>query len=147
MKQLLTLSILFFGLSLCAQNTRLIFSDSPTNYSKFDGEKISFLENKAKKYSDNEDIRIYEKFHENGQLAEVGLIINNKPDGVWKKYDDNGKLIAKTKYKDGKKRGKWIIWNYDGSVLAKGRYNTDGEKTGNWIYWSSVDHKYLEKSF
>jgi antitoxin component YwqK of YwqJK toxin-antitoxin module len=147
MKHLLTLTILFFGLSLSAQNTRLVFSDSPRNDSDFNGEKISFCQNKAKKYSENEEVRIYQKFHANGQVAELGLIVNNRPEGVWKKYDDNGKLIAKTKYKDGMKRGKWVIWNYDGSVLAKGRYNSEGEKTGNWIYWSSMDHKYLEKSF
>lgn len=48
-----------------------------------------------------EDVRPFEKYHSNGQLAEEGLIVNNRPDGIWK---------------------------YDGSILAKCQYNKDGEK-------------------
>jgi antitoxin component YwqK of YwqJK toxin-antitoxin module len=147
MKHLFSISLFLFSLSLSAQNTQLLFSDSPRNNESFNGEKISYAKHNADKYSDNEDVRVYEKYHSNGELAEVGLIVNNKPEGIWKKFDQNGKLIAKTKFKEGKKRGKWVIWNYDGSILAKGRYNSEGEKTGNWIYYSSIDQKYLEKSF
>lgn len=147
MKQILILSAFLFSISASAQNTRVVFNNSPANTSNFDGEHIAYYDSQAEKENTKEDARIYEKFHANGVLAEVGLIVNNKSEGVWKKYNENGKLIAKTKYKEGVKRGKWIIRNNDGSILAKGRYNADGNKTGNWIYWSSVDMEYLEKSF
>jgi hypothetical protein len=146
MKHLLYILLIFISFSVAAQNTRLVFSDAPSN-SDFDGDQISFYDPQANKDAEQDDVRPYEKYYANGELAESGLIVNNKPEGVWKKFDQEGKLIGKTKYKDGKKTGKWVIWNYDGSVLAKGRYNSDGEKTGNWIYYSSVEHKYLQKSF
>ena len=108
--------------------------------------KIHFEEPSTSK-NKVEELKVYEIYHSNGQLAEKGLIINNKADGVWKKYDEEGKLLAKTIYQNGSKRGKWIIWDKDGKVIAKGRYNKEGTKSGNWIYWSSLDDQYLERDF
>lgn len=147
MKHLLFLAFIFLASTISAQNTRIVFSDAPINTSDFDGDQIKNYDSQGVKKEKEEDVRVFEKFHSNGQLSEIGLIVNNKPEGVWKKFDSEGKLIGKTKYKEGSKRGKWVIWNYDGTILAKGRYNKNGQKTGNWIYWSSADQKYLEKSF
>ena len=147
MKQILFISILLFSISAFSQNTKVVFNNSPVNTSNFDGEHIAYYDAQADKETTKENVRVYEKFHANGEVAEKGYIVNNKPDGVWKRFDTEGRLVGKTKYKDGLKRGKWIVWNNDGSIIAKGRYNADGNKTGNWIYWSSVDMEYLEKSF
>lgn len=147
MKQVFVLITLLFSISVSAQNTKAVFHNSPINTSNFDGEHIAYYDSQAEKESTKDAIRTFKKYHANGEIAEIGLIVNNKPEGIWKKYDENGRLLAKTKYKEGVKRGKWVIRNKDGSILAKGRYNTNGEKTGNWIYWSSNDQEYLEKSF
>jgi hypothetical protein len=147
MKHLLFSALIFISSTIAAQNTRIVFTDVPVSRSNFDGDQITNYATQGTKKGQDEAVRHFEKYHSNGQLAEEGLIVNNRPDGTWKKFDNKGKLIAKTKYRDGQKMGKWIIWNFDGSVLAKGRYNKDGNKTGNWIYWSSIDQKYIEKSF
>ena len=147
MKQFLLIAILLISISASSQNTKIVFNNTPVNTSNFDGEHIACYDAQAEKERTKDEVREYEKFHSNGEIAEKGLIVNNKPDGTWKKFDSEGNLVGKTKYKDGIKRGKWVIWNYDGSIIAKGRYNSDGKKTGNWIYWSSSDNEYLEKSF
>ena len=147
MKYLVVAFLAVISLNIQAQNTLLVFDNSPRNTSNFDGDKMAFYDQRDNSKVQDEIIEPVVKYHSNGHLAEKGLIVNKKPEGLWKKYDENGRLLAKIKYKDGRKTGKWIIWNNDGKVIAKGRYNNDGDKTGNWIYWSSVDHKYLEKSF
>ena len=147
MKQLLFILLSIFSFNLSAQNTCLIFDQSSKQVRNFDGDKMAFFQKEDPAKDKKEVIEIFEKYYENGQLAEKGLIVNNKPEGLWKKYDEKGKLIAKIKYKEGKKSGKWILWNHNGEIIAKGRYNNEGDKTGNWIYYSSVDKKYLNKSF
>jgi len=147
MKQLLFILLSIFTFNLSAQNTCLIFDQSSKQVQNFDGDKMAFYK-KGDPAKDQEDIiEIFETYYDNGQLAEKGLIVNNKPEGLWKKFDENGKCIAKIKYKEGKKTGKWIIWNYNGEIIAKGRYDNDGYKTGNWIYYSSIEQKYINKSF
>jgi antitoxin component YwqK of YwqJK toxin-antitoxin module len=147
MKYLVVALLALISLKIDAQNTLLVFDNSPRELSNFDGDQMAFYDLRDGNKYEGEIIEPIEKYHANGQLAEKGLIVNNKPEGLWKKYDENGRLIAKINYKDGKKTGKWIIWNNDGQIIAKGRYNKEGDKTGSWIYWSSVDQKYLEQSF
>lgn len=142
------LFFLFLALSYStvnSQNTRLNFSNTPMSQSDFDGEQIDCSDPVHRM---NEDIiEPYIVYHANGLIAEEGLIVNNKPDGVWKKYDENGKLIGRIKYKNGSKSGKWVVRDNQGNLLAKGRYDNEGLKTGNWIYWSSVDQEYRKGSF
>jgi antitoxin component YwqK of YwqJK toxin-antitoxin module len=146
MKYIGLVLFVFASLNLNAQNTRLVFNDNPVASTSFDGDYMAFYNpDDAKK---NEDIILpFQKYHSNGQLAEVGLIVNNKPEGLWKKYNEEGKLIAKIRYCDGVKTGKWIIWSKEGKVLSKGRYDKFGSKKGNWVVWSNTDEKYLENSY
>lgn len=146
MKAIIIITLTFFSLAINAQNTQLLFSDNPAA-NNFDGEQMACYDTRASGKEVRENTYLYEVYHENGQLAEIGIIENNQPNGSWEKYNNKGQLIAKTKYKDGVKIGKWIIWNTDGTVLAKGRYNIKGEKKGNWIYWSALDQQYLKKAF
>ena len=147
MKQFLILILSIMSVGLSAQNTCLIFDKSSKQAENFDGDKVVYYKKNDPTQKQKEIIEIFEKFHSNGQMAEKGLIVNNKPEGLWKKYDENGNLIAKIKYNEGVKTGKWIIWNDDGQIVAKGRYNNEGDKTGKWVYYSSLDEKYLNKSF
>lgn len=147
MKTVILLLISLISFSVNAQNTRLVFNDSPVKSSDFDGDHMAFYDSRTSEAEQHDIITPFEKFHANGQLAEKGLIVNNKPEGLWKKYDEDGKLISKIRYNDGVKSGKWIVWSKDGKVLSKGHYNNEGAKTGNWIVWSSIDDKYLERSY
>lgn len=147
MKSVIIVLFAIISFAANAQNTRLVFTDSPVNTSEFDGDQLAFYDSRSSDAEQNEVITPYEKFHANGQLAEKGLIVNNKPEGLWKKYNEDGKIIAKIRYSKGVKTGKWIIWSKDGKVLSKGHYNNEGSKIGNWIVWSSTDDKYLERSY
>lgn len=130
-----------------AQNTRINFSENSVNSSDFDGDQINCIDKKNSAYSSNDILEPYIIYHDNGQVAEEGLIVNNKPEGIWKKYDRNGKIIGRIKYKDGEKSGKWVVRDHNGKLLAKGRYDHYGMKTGNWIYWSSIEEKYIKGSY
>lgn len=143
---LLLLSILIYT-NVQSQNTKLIFNDSPIDKSDFDGEQIKCNDDRRSNVKSSEEIIPFVLFHDNGQVAEEGLIVNNRPEGVWKKYDKHGNLIGRIKYKEGSKSGKWIVRDQNGKLLAKGRYDNNGNKTGNWTYWSNTDQKYLKGSF
>lgn len=147
MKIAILLLISFASFNVNAQNTRLVFNDSPVNSSDFDGDHMAFYDARTSTSENSDVLSPYEKFHANGQLAEKGLIVNNKLEGLWRKYNEDGKLIAKIRYNEGVKTGKWIVWSKDGKVLSKGHYNKEGAKTGNWIVWSSIDDEYLKRSY
>ncbi len=49
-------------------------------------------------------------FHENGEIAQTGYLINGKLHGQWFMYNTDGKKIASGKYIEGKKSGKWFFW-------------------------------------
>ena len=131
--------------SLNAQNSRLYFTDAPIAESNFDGEELVI--NDGVKPERNEDVRLLVTYHPNGEVAEIGQVVDNKPDGVWRRYDKNGKIVSQVRYKDGIKRGKWIVRDQDGKLLAKGRYDVNGSKKGVWTYWSSTDNKHYKGSF
>ncbi|GMN10255.1 hypothetical protein MTsPCn9_13300 [Croceitalea sp. MTPC9] len=52
-------------------------------------------------------------FHDNGEIAQTGHILNDKLHGQWFMYDTNGKKIASGKYVNGKREGKWFFWKGD----------------------------------
>jgi len=56
-------------------------------------------------------------FHENGEIAQVGYLKNNKLHGQWLMYNVEGKKIASGKYVDGKREGKWFFW--EGEILKE----------------------------
>lgn len=49
-------------------------------------------------------------FHENGEIAQTGYMMNGKLHGQWLMYNTEGKKIASGKYVEGKKSGKWFFW-------------------------------------
>ena len=49
-------------------------------------------------------------FHENGEVAQTGYLMNGKLHGQWFMYNLDGKKIASGKYIEGKKSGKWFFW-------------------------------------
>ena len=49
-------------------------------------------------------------FHDNGEIAQTGYLMNGKLHGQWFMYNTDGEKIASGKYIEGKKSGKWFFW-------------------------------------
>ncbi len=49
-------------------------------------------------------------YHENGKIAQQGMIADGKRDGEWLSYDVKGNKTAQAEYTADKKTGKWFIW-------------------------------------
>ncbi len=60
-----------------------------------------------KKEGNTIQVKVY---HENGAIAQVGTVKENKLTGLWKSYNLEGKKIVEGKYENGKKTGKWFFW-------------------------------------
>jgi len=56
-------------------------------------------------------------FHDNGEIAQTGEMLNGKLHGEWFMYDLKGKKIASGKYLEGKRSGKWFFW--EGELLKE----------------------------
>lgn len=63
-------------------------------------------------------------FHENGEIAQTGEMLNNKPHGKWEAYDVEGNKTAVAYYNKGVKTGKWFIWSADKLAEVDYRDNT-----------------------
>lgn len=49
-------------------------------------------------------------FHENGEVAQAGYLLNGKLHSEWLMFDTAGKKIASGKYVNGQREGKWFFW-------------------------------------
>lgn len=56
-------------------------------------------------------------FHDNGEIAQVGYMLNGKLHGDWTMFNAKGTKIASGKYVDGKKQGTWYF--YDGDMVKE----------------------------
>ncbi len=52
-------------------------------------------------------------FHDNGEIAQTGYMLNNKLHGQWFMYNTEGKKIVSGKYENGIRAGKWFFWKGD----------------------------------
>lgn len=52
-------------------------------------------------------------FHDNGEIAQTGYILNGKLHGDWVMFNVEGKKIATGQYLNGEKAGKWFFWKND----------------------------------
>lgn len=60
-------------------------------------------------------------YHENGELAQTGYMLNGKLHGEWLMYNEQGKKMVAGKYDLGKKVGKWFFW--EGEILKEVDFN------------------------
>ena len=56
-------------------------------------------------------------FHDNGEIAQVGFMLNGKLHGDWTMFNAEGTKIAAGKYDDGKKQGIWHF--YEGDMVKE----------------------------
>ncbi|GLU43041.1 toxin-antitoxin system YwqK family antitoxin [Allomuricauda sp. NBRC 101325] len=52
-------------------------------------------------------------YHDNGEIAQVGTMLNGKLHGTWFMFNEQGKKIASGQYENGMKTGKWFFWKED----------------------------------
>ena len=50
-------------------------------------------------------------YHDNGEIAQTGYLLNGKPHGQWLQYNKKGKKIAAGRYEEGVKNGRWMFWS------------------------------------
>jgi len=60
----------------------------------------------------------YTLYHDNGQIAQKGAIVNQQLEGVWVRFSPEGKKLSQGTFTKGKKTGKWFFWNEQGLIEA-----------------------------
>lgn len=80
------------------------------------------------------DTVLIRQFYDNNQLAEEGLQIKGKPDGVWKKWHPNGQPYSEGSFKDGKPEGVWKFWHLNGRLWCECSFQ-DGKRDGVCKTW------------
>lgn len=131
------------------QNTRLVFDQYYVDKTNFNGDYQSFYDLNSIKNDHNGHLatETFVRYHANGQMAEIGQIINQNPEGIWKKWDENGQLIARLRYKEGQKIGKFVTWDSSGKVISRGYYDHKGKRKGTWKWRGNPKQKIQKKSF
>ncbi len=52
-------------------------------------------------------------FHDNGEVAQTGFLLDGKLHGQWFMYNVEGKKIVSGRYENGVRSGKWFFWKND----------------------------------
>lgn len=74
------------------------------------------------------DLRVVvNHYHDNGVLAETGVLNGGVATGKWAQYDENGTLLIAGKYKSGVRSGTWKHYTAQGGLM----YELDFDKSGN----------------
>jgi protein TonB len=73
-------------------------------------------------------------WHKNGQIARLGLYINDKQDGKFQEWYESGKLKSEETFKNGQIEGKSISWYENGQVESDQTY-MNGTKEGKSRSW------------
>lgn len=94
MKTLITLSLVLFTTVLFAQRSETTYFDN--------GEFQTQL------YLSKSKV-VLSTYYPNGQLKEMGQILNGERDGIWKLYDNEGNLLSQGNFVNGKKEGTWKV--------------------------------------
>ena len=56
-------------------------------------------------------------FHDNGEIAQIGFMLNGKLHGNWTMFNAEGTKVASGKYIDGKRQGIWYF--YEGDMVKE----------------------------
>lgn len=62
-------------------------------------------------------------FHDNGEIAQTGHLLNNKLHGEWVSFNSEGKKTGVAQYNMGNKVGKWFMWS--GNNLTEVDYDNN----------------------
>lgn len=65
-------------------------------------------------------------FHNNGEIAQVGYITENKKlHGIWTLFDNKGQKVSRGRYENGKKTGRWFFWRDNSEALTQIDFGID----------------------
>jgi len=94
---------------------------------------IAFLHSQEKKilFEKKGKTVIVKTYHDNGILAQQGMLKNNKLEGEWIAFNSKGEKTMIGYYSDGVKTGKWFFWNEN----SLREVNFENNKINNIIVW------------
>lgn len=85
-------------------------------------------------------------FHENGNLDEMGILLNGQKHGTWLRYDENGVKLNEANYSLGQKDGEWKVWDANGQLRMVYNFN-EGKRAGDWLMYDEQGNLTEQKSF
>lgn len=94
-------------------------------------QEISFATRTDSVVSNGEQIY----YHKNGKVEMIGMMKNQKRDGLWKSFYEDGTPWSETTFKDGKKEGKTTTWYENGQKRYEGFFQNNVE-SGRWVFWN-----------
>lgn len=110
MKTSILIALLSFSIGVWAQQTETsIYENGQVRLHQF--------------YFEGEVIQ--SSYHENGQVKEVGQLLDGKPHGEWRTFDENGKPLSEGYFENGEKVGLWKVQALDGMPSYR-MYYIDG---------------------
>ena len=77
-------------------------------------------------------------YHENGEIAQTGFLLNGKPHGQWLMYDNEGNKMAAAIYKEGSREGKWLFWDKEGNLKEVDYHNNKIMHVKQWNNYEIV---------
>ena len=82
-------------------------------------------------YSEGLKTGIWKNYYEDGTLESTGEFVKGEQNGAWKFYHENGKIKSDGHYANGKINGEWKFYHENGNLKTTGMYK-DFKKTGEW---------------
>lgn len=95
------------------------------------GTMIAQEKETLKFYTQEGEFIKFSEYHQNGQLAQTGFLLNGKNHGVWQSFDINGIKKSKGVFSKGKKVDRWFFWN-NGELLEVDYKNNIVQNVVKW---------------
>ena len=73
-------------------------------------------------------------YHDNGQLAFQGELVNGVPEGTWEEWYPSGAIFARTTFVAGAEHGVRKHWFEEGAVAGSGQMEM-GQRHGEWVLY------------
>ena len=140
-KSIVTISILFFSVTIFSQKTWL-----DKNWNKTTQGNASFYREAPQKIGD-----LYEiiQHYKSGDVSMKGFSKSRFPEGdnfegLIKVYYETGEIKEERFYLNGKREDVWKTYHKSGKINTKGKYR-DGEKVGVWkTFYKNVYDDFLQ---
>jgi len=86
---------------------------------------------------DKQNIILKKEYHKNGQLKEVGALIDSVMQGYWIGYDSLGRKNSECIYLDNELNGPFILYYENGNKMIEGyMVNNAWEGERIWYFWN-----------
>lgn len=92
-------------------------------------------------YELDEDEKLIQKFHQNGNLEMIWVEKNGVQNGIFRRYFDNTQIAIESNFQNGKRSGNVKEWYSNGKQLEIGKY-VDGEYIVEQ-FWDEIGNQLL----